>query len=383
MSRAWLLVLAAAWFATDPTATQGQELAELSLQVRIGDEEHRPDYIFGQVADIAFGPDGEFYVLDFADATVKVYNKAGQHLRSFGGRGEGPGEMRSPNRILVSSQDVTIFDPAQRRVVVYSREGEHQETRRLAEVEGLFDVVVPLRHGFWLGAKTTLHHYPAMVQLSYESPRVIRREGPSARDRQRLVVGLIRAGQTTVDTVFTYDHGFILRFSRGVGTVPRFWGRGGDWTVSGDSLVAFVDAFQGNVKTYRVGQAGLELVWEEQLPITPEPLDERDWRELAETADPDISGATQLIGPRFRAQVGAPLFADDGALWVRRLEIDPVAGMSPSSSRYFVLGTDGRTSDTIRLPSGFVLKAIRGDLLLGQRRTEWGIDVVEVWRLTR
>ena len=40
------------------------------------------------------GPDGNFYVLDTGDSTVKVYSPSGEFLRSMGGSGEGPGEFQ-------------------------------------------------------------------------------------------------------------------------------------------------------------------------------------------------------------------------------------------------------------------------------------------------
>lgn len=40
------------------------------------------------------GPDGNLYVLDTGDGTIKVYTPAGNYLRSLGGEGEGPGEFQ-------------------------------------------------------------------------------------------------------------------------------------------------------------------------------------------------------------------------------------------------------------------------------------------------
>jgi len=40
------------------------------------------------------GPDGNLYVLDVGDSTIKVYTPAGEFLRSLAGKGEGPGEFQ-------------------------------------------------------------------------------------------------------------------------------------------------------------------------------------------------------------------------------------------------------------------------------------------------
>ncbi|MGD2246749.1 MAG: 6-bladed beta-propeller [Candidatus Aminicenantes bacterium] len=40
------------------------------------------------------GPDGNIYVYDMADSTIKVYSPDGKYLRRIGGQGQGPGEIQ-------------------------------------------------------------------------------------------------------------------------------------------------------------------------------------------------------------------------------------------------------------------------------------------------
>ena len=40
------------------------------------------------------GPDGLIYVADFKDYYIKVFSPDGEFLRKFGGRGEGPGQIK-------------------------------------------------------------------------------------------------------------------------------------------------------------------------------------------------------------------------------------------------------------------------------------------------
>jgi hypothetical protein len=40
------------------------------------------------------GPDGNIYVFDWGDFTIKVYSPEGRYLRRMGGRGQGPGEVQ-------------------------------------------------------------------------------------------------------------------------------------------------------------------------------------------------------------------------------------------------------------------------------------------------
>ena len=49
--------------------------------------------VFGSIRSITVGDDGEVFVLDAMAQEVRVFDGNGAHLRSFGRRGEGPGEF--------------------------------------------------------------------------------------------------------------------------------------------------------------------------------------------------------------------------------------------------------------------------------------------------
>ncbi len=70
------------------------------------------------------GSEGEFYVLDFEDQAVKVFDHTGVFLRSFGGKGEGPGEFQNVIDMDVLSDGRFIFlDTAARRTSLFDPEG--------------------------------------------------------------------------------------------------------------------------------------------------------------------------------------------------------------------------------------------------------------------
>ena len=77
-----------------------------------------------QPSRFLIGPDGEFYVLDFEDQAVKVFDSTGVFLRSFGGKGEGPGEFQNVIDMDVLSDGRFIFlDTATRRTSFFNNEG--------------------------------------------------------------------------------------------------------------------------------------------------------------------------------------------------------------------------------------------------------------------
>ncbi len=58
----------------------------------IGKEEGEGMLIYP--SQIEEGPDGNIYVYDMADSTIKAYSPAGDFLRNIGGQGQGPGEIQ-------------------------------------------------------------------------------------------------------------------------------------------------------------------------------------------------------------------------------------------------------------------------------------------------
>lgn len=62
----------------------------------VGTVEGDEPYMFGRIQDVARLSDGTVAVVDGSSREVRVFDEAGVHLRSIGGRGEGPGEFRNP-----------------------------------------------------------------------------------------------------------------------------------------------------------------------------------------------------------------------------------------------------------------------------------------------
>jgi hypothetical protein len=62
---------------------------ELFFQTR----ENAPDYSFQMARDIAFGSEDSFYIFEYLDNTIKKYDSKGEHLITFGGKGQDAGEF--------------------------------------------------------------------------------------------------------------------------------------------------------------------------------------------------------------------------------------------------------------------------------------------------
>jgi len=76
-----------------------------------------PDFRF------AMDEEGMFYVADRLGARVLAFGTDGQYLRSYGGRGEGPGEFLQVKIQAVQGDTLCLFDPLLKRATYYRTDG--------------------------------------------------------------------------------------------------------------------------------------------------------------------------------------------------------------------------------------------------------------------
>jgi len=97
----------------------------LEEDLRIGIEDGDEDYMFANLRSVQVDNEENIYVLDAKYIKVKVYDKSGKHMRSFGKIGQGPGEFGWPSRMVMTTDGkIAILDSQNRRFSYYSREGE-------------------------------------------------------------------------------------------------------------------------------------------------------------------------------------------------------------------------------------------------------------------
>jgi hypothetical protein len=367
-----------------PAHAHGQSAPTYEKVCQIGVVSGAPEYVFGRIADVAFGVNGEIVVLDNMHSEVRVFDADGRFLRTFGRSGEGPGEFLSGTRLLIRGDHVIVLDPFQRRLVTFTHSGEHVDTRRLPEELADFDGLIPMAHDWWVVSRTRNVIAGTSVQLASRSASEIARLAPGLRDADAYIVAMVRSGFGAVDTVQRYDHGLIKTFTQrgGVTYLRRNWGHGGGWSTAGDSILVTVDAFVGQVRILRVGPIGAAVAKVGRLQITPRPLGPNDWKAVhaALVQERQAGPAKHLEGPRYQAQLGEPVISDDGVVWIPRIDFDPVSRRPPAATyRVLLLPIDGREQTVVTLPSGLTLRAVRGDVLVGTRKAEYDVPVVEVW----
>ncbi len=84
--------------------------------------------------NIAFGPNGDFYVADgYGSNYVHQYNIKGEYIRTFGGSGSKDGQLSCPHGIFTDTRDaanprILVADRSNERLQYFSMNGEHIAT---------------------------------------------------------------------------------------------------------------------------------------------------------------------------------------------------------------------------------------------------------------
>jgi DNA-binding beta-propeller fold protein YncE len=85
---------------------------------------------FNKPTDVAFGPDGEFYVSDgYGNSRVMKFSPEGTLIKSWGTPGKAPGEFILPHAIVVDAKGrVLVGDRENNRIQIFDRDGNLLES---------------------------------------------------------------------------------------------------------------------------------------------------------------------------------------------------------------------------------------------------------------
>jgi hypothetical protein len=98
-----------------------------------GPDVQDPNLVFRSPYDFVLDSAGNMYILDAGDNRVQKLSPEAQFLKSFGRRGQGPGEFQSPFSLAVDDRDrLYVFDTGNTRIQVLNTEGQTIETIKFA-----------------------------------------------------------------------------------------------------------------------------------------------------------------------------------------------------------------------------------------------------------
>jgi DNA-binding beta-propeller fold protein YncE len=92
---------------------------------------------YGTYGDLAFGPDGNLYVLDPYNSRIQVLSPDGTYLRAWGEEGAGEGQFNLPTGIGIDTAGrVYVTELANKRLQVFDSEGQFLATWDGSEADG-------------------------------------------------------------------------------------------------------------------------------------------------------------------------------------------------------------------------------------------------------
>jgi DNA-binding beta-propeller fold protein YncE len=120
---------------------------------------------FRQPTDVAFDPAGDIFISDgYINSRVAKADKDGNWIKSWGDRGDKPGEFNTPHSIAADAQgNIYVADRGNRRIQVFDSDGKFL---RMMAIDVPFDDSARPA----IGNKPTLQSYQKVLTLAPGSP---------------------------------------------------------------------------------------------------------------------------------------------------------------------------------------------------------------------
>jgi DNA-binding beta-propeller fold protein YncE len=108
---------------------RGQALMVLGVKGQAGDwDDAGHSGLFNEPNDVAFGPSGDIFVVQGhgqGDPRVLKFDKNGKFIKSWGGKGTGPGQFDIAHSIVIDSKGlVYVADRQNRRIQIFDLDGK-------------------------------------------------------------------------------------------------------------------------------------------------------------------------------------------------------------------------------------------------------------------
>jgi hypothetical protein len=325
-----------------------------------------------------FMPGGRVAFANSGTSEIIVLDSLGRTLRRFGGKGDGPGEFRSIEALHKGPGDtLVVLDRRRNRASLFSLDGVLGRVISLPRINGApLAQLFPLDDGRFIGSINNRGVVLASSGLT----------GFMRDSATHVVISSVGDIEDTVAVVPGDDRNYVGGGSRPDLLASRqlLYAHTAVHTVSptgelyaglGDDFSVGVFASDGALERI-VRDATVDLV------LRRSAFDRHVEDYLARAIS---RGATPPPGSRYDAPIPdrKPPFSrflldDDGNLWVSawaEYDQDPVA--------WKVFGVDGRLLGSVAMPDRFLPFAVSGAKVLGRRRTELDVEVIEVYALTR
>jgi hypothetical protein len=99
--------------------------------------------MFSEITAFIVDRNENIYIVDRKENQIRVFDRAGKLIRSFGKQGQGPGEFNQPVGIhLTPSNELLIEDGLNRRLAIFTPEGKFLKNISLGKTLGLLNIYI-------------------------------------------------------------------------------------------------------------------------------------------------------------------------------------------------------------------------------------------------
>lgn len=326
---------------------------------------------FGRIADLEIAEDGHIYVLDEIHRTVRVFEENGGPVRTFGGRGQGPGELEQPTSLAWGPEGhLWVVDPGNGRFTVFDREGGPVEIHSIPD--GFLD---PVAVGFSEDGRL-LSLGPIYEGGSLEDPATVLIEfeitAGRLREARRAELPLVeqpasfqaRGEGVVIFARIPFSPEPIFRFD----TRGRLWysDTGEPWVHRWSAVGQAEQSFGRELPAVRVTPAERQAL-----------LDDEEYEELRMEAGPRIFAEFASLIPDTKPPVQGFFLDDEERVWIIRAESPPrdTRPMDVYRSDGSLLGVARTALEPHPQP-----RMHRG-LLVGMNRDGLGREAVAIYRM--
>jgi hypothetical protein len=337
-------------------------------------------YQLDQVRGAVRLQDGRIVVANRGSHELRFFNAAGEHLRSVGGEGGGPGEFEGLQWVgSFSADSLLAWDSGAKRLSVFDLEGNFA---RSVQPQGLA-AMFPQFHGVL--ADTSFVLSPGFTPQALVAARAGERRDSLAYlrfDRSGALMDTL-AHLPGAQSYLSKDDGMFstssVVFGRDVLLEP-----GGDRFYVGDN-----DSYQ--IAEHRPDGTLLRLI---RRPYDPVSVGEDDVAAYYEKRSTDFSGAPAALRARMQAReeeqrkevphrTTLPAFASlqvdpEGNLWV-----EDSRRPADEQPRWSVFDPEGRWLGSVNTPVGLRVLQIGSDFVLGVWKDDLEVEHVRVYPMVK
>lgn len=327
--------------------------------LRIGEVEGEPEYIFGNVRSIEADGDGAIYVMDYQASDVRVFDSEGQFLRTFTSKGEGPGEITESNGMqFVGDSVLWIQDYGRWTMLGLGLDGEEvaRVPMHVRSYGYTWSGSIDREGRFW---KPTSHS---------DTERVFPPEEGLTEGVTRGYMNVFDPRSETTDSVYLGERRYRTFISQTEGGGYRYRGipfdPGVQSVISPEGLPWLAGGTGFSIS--RLNPSG-DTTLTIEADVDPLPITASERAAYVDAATSQLPGSRSAneqiaeLMPDFKPVVGGLVFDDQGRLWVQRTPADEF-----ESRRYDIFDADGFFRGAVRLgfeAAPYLPIRVRGDHL--------------------